>query len=73
MHTHNLSAKLAWYNVVGLFQGKFNIDPKGVVYGYEIKNMSVPDMEINIADILSKPVTQVNDTSNDNATEVARF
>ena len=27
--------------VVGLYQGKFNIDPKGVVYGYEIINMSV--------------------------------
>ena len=45
----------------------------GVVYGNEIKNMSVPDMEKNIAGKLSKPVTQVNDTSNDNATEVARF
>ena len=45
------------YMVVGLYQGKFNIDPKGVVYGYEIINMSVPEMENNIADILSKPVT----------------
>ena len=45
------------YTVVGLPQGKFNIDPKGVVYGYEIINMSVSEMENNIADILSKPVT----------------
>ena len=30
-------------------------------------------MENNIADIMSKPVTQVNDTSNRNATEVAMY
>ena len=59
--------------VVDLDQGKFDIDPKGVVYGFEIKNMSVPEMEKNIADILSKPVTQVNDTSNRNATQVAMY
>lgn len=59
--------------VVDLDQGKFDIDPKGVVYGFEIKNMSVPEMEKNIADILSKPATQVNDTSNRNATQVAMY
>ena len=35
--------------------------------------MSVPEMEKNIADILSKPATQVNDTSNRNATQVAMY
>ena len=59
--------------MVVFYQGKFNIDPKGVVYGFEIKNMSLPEMEKNIADILSKPVTQVNDTSNSNATQVAMY
>lgn len=42
------------YIVVGLYQGKFNIDPNGVVYnyeyGYEIKNMSLPEMEKNITE-----------------------
>ena len=61
------------YMVVDLDQGKFDIDPKGVVYRYEIKNMSIPEMEKNIADILSKPATQVNDTSNRNATQVAMY
>jgi hypothetical protein len=59
--------------IVVFDQGKFNRDPKGVVYGFEIKNMSVPEMEKNIADILSKPVTQVNDTSKHNETEVAMY
>lgn len=35
-------------------QGKFNIDPNGVVYnyglGYEIKNMSLPEIERNITE-----------------------
>ena len=54
-------------------QGKFNIDPKGVVFGFEIKNMSVPAMEKNIADLLSKPASQVNDTAIRNATEEAIY
>jgi hypothetical protein len=32
------------YMIVGLYQGKFNIDPRGIVYNYEIKNLSVPEM-----------------------------
>jgi hypothetical protein len=46
--------------IVGLDQGKFNIDPNGVIYnferGYEIKNMSLPEMEKNITEAgLSPP------------------
>lgn len=58
------------YMVVGLYQGKFEIDPKGVVYGLEINNMSVPETEKKIADLLSKPV---NDTIIHNATEEAMY
>ena len=43
------------YMIVASAQGKFNIDPNGVVYnielGYEIiKNMSLPEMEKNITE-----------------------
>ena len=58
------------YTIIGSYQGKIGIDPKGVVYGLEIKNMSVPEMEKNIAELLSKPV---NDTVNRNATEEVIF
>ena len=58
------------YRIVASAQGIFNIDPKGVVYGREMKNMSVPEMENNITDLLSKPV---NDTMNRNATEEAMY
>lgn len=58
------------YTIVGSYQGKIDIDPKGIVYGLEIKNMSVPVMEKNIAELLSEPV---NDTINRNATEEAIF
>jgi hypothetical protein len=58
------------YSIIGSYQGKIGIDPKGVVYGYIIKNMSVPEMENNITDLLSKPV---NDTVSHNATEEAMY
>lgn len=58
------------YTIIGYYQGKIDIDPKGVVYGLEIQNMSVPEMEKNIADLLSKPV---NDTVSHNATEDAMY
>jgi hypothetical protein len=58
------------YTIIASYQGKIGIDAKGVVYGFEIKNMSVPEMEKNIADLLSKPV---NDTVNRNATEEALY
>lgn len=58
------------YTIIGSYQGKMEIDPKGVVYGLEIKNMTAPEMENNIADLLSKPV---NDTVNRNATEEAIY
>jgi hypothetical protein len=55
---------------IASYQGKINIDPKGVVYGFEIKNMTVPEMEKDIADLLSR---HINDTSNRNATEEAMY
>jgi hypothetical protein len=59
------------YTIIASYQGKMYIDPKGVVYGgLEIKNMSVPEIENNIADLLTKPV---NDTINRNATEAALY
>jgi hypothetical protein len=58
------------YSIVASYQGKININSKGVVYGFEIKNMSLPAMEKNIVELLSKPV---NDTSNRNATEEAMY
>lgn len=58
------------YMIIEPYQGKMEIDPKGVVYGLETKNMSVPDMEHNIAELLSKPV---NDTIIHNATEAAMY
>ena len=55
-------------------QGKFDIDPNGVVYNYgqtyTMKNMTVPQMEKDISDLLSKPV---NDTASSNTTEEAMF
>ena len=58
------------YTIIALYQGKINIDPKGVVYGFEIKNMSLPAMEKNISDLLSKPI---NDTADRNATEEGMY
>lgn len=58
------------YTIIASYQGIIGIDPKGVVYGFEIKNMSVPEMEKNIAELLSKPV---NDTVNRYTTEEVIF
>ncbi len=49
------------YMAVGM-QGKYDIDPNGVVHGYNIKDMSVGDLQKNITDLLSKPVSPVNAT-----------
>ena len=45
----------AGYMIVASEQGKFNIDPTGVIFNFErgydiIKNMSLPDMEKNITE-----------------------
>jgi hypothetical protein len=58
------------YTIIGSYQGKMDIDPKGLVYGLEMKNMTVAEMEKNIKDLLSKPV---NDTVNRNATEETMY
>ncbi len=49
------------YMAVGM-QGKYDIDPNGVVQGYNIKDTSVGDLQKDITDLLSKPVSPVNAT-----------
>ncbi len=41
------------YAVVGM-QGKYDIDSNGVVHGYNINDMSVPDFEKNVTALLSE-------------------